>query len=31
LLDADFSVTDPPELVERLGKLAERFAAASIR
>jgi len=31
LLDADFSVTDPPELVERLGKLAERFAAASNR
>jgi hypothetical protein len=31
LLGADFSVTDPPELVEHLGKLAQRFAAASIR
>ena len=31
LLDADFSITEPPELVERLRKLAERFAAASTR
>lgn len=29
LLDADFSVTEPPELVERLKGLAQRFAAAS--
>ena len=28
MLDADFTVTDPPELVHRLGMLAGRFAAA---
>ncbi len=28
MLDADFSVTDPPELVEQIGKLALRFAGA---
>ena len=29
LLDADFTVTEPPELVERLAMLAARFRAAS--
>jgi predicted DNA-binding transcriptional regulator YafY len=28
MLDADFQVTEPPELVAHLGKLAERFARA---
>jgi predicted DNA-binding transcriptional regulator YafY len=28
MLDAEFTVTDPPELLERLGKLAERFLSA---
>lgn len=29
MLDADFTVTEPPELVARLGTLAERYAAAA--
>jgi len=29
MLDADFTVTDPPELVARMGMLAERYAAAA--
>jgi predicted DNA-binding transcriptional regulator YafY len=29
MLDADFTVTEPPELVARLNTLAERFAAAA--
>jgi predicted DNA-binding transcriptional regulator YafY len=29
LMDADFTVTGPPELVERLGQLAARYAAAA--
>jgi predicted DNA-binding transcriptional regulator YafY len=29
MLDADFTVSDPPELLERLGKLSERFSAAT--
>jgi hypothetical protein len=29
LLDAEFTVTEPPELVSQLMKLAGRFAAAS--
>jgi len=28
MLDADFLVTEPPELVARLRKLSERFSAA---
>jgi predicted DNA-binding transcriptional regulator YafY len=31
LLDADFTVTEPPELVEQLAKLSRRYAAASIK
>jgi hypothetical protein len=30
LLDADFTVTEPPELIEQLAKLSRRYAAASI-
>jgi hypothetical protein len=29
LLDADFTVTEPLELVEQLAKLSRRYAAAS--
>jgi hypothetical protein len=29
LLDADFTVTDPPELIEQLAKLSRRYALAS--
>jgi hypothetical protein len=28
MMDADFTVTEPPELVDRLGKLSERFLSA---
>jgi hypothetical protein len=28
MLDADFTVTEPPELVARLTKLSERFSSA---
>jgi predicted DNA-binding transcriptional regulator YafY len=28
MMDADFTVTEPPELVARLSKLSERFASA---
>jgi predicted DNA-binding transcriptional regulator YafY len=30
MMDADFTVTEPPELVARLGKLSERFKAAVV-
>ncbi len=30
MMDADFTVTDPPELLDRLRKLGERFAAAAM-
>jgi hypothetical protein len=29
MLDAEFTVTEPPELLARLGKLAERFLSAA--
>ena len=29
MLDADFTITEPPELLEQLAKLARRYAAAS--
>jgi hypothetical protein len=29
MLDADFTVTEPPELVEHVGRLARRYAAAA--
>jgi hypothetical protein len=29
MLDAEFTVTDPPELLERLNKLSERFSDAT--
>jgi hypothetical protein len=29
MLDADFTVTEPPELVARLSKLAERYLSAT--
>jgi hypothetical protein len=29
LMDADFTVTEPPELLTRLNKLAERFSSAA--
>jgi hypothetical protein len=29
MLDADFTVTEPPELLEHLDKLADRFASAA--
>jgi hypothetical protein len=28
MLDAEFTVTEPPELLARLSKLAERFSSA---
>jgi predicted DNA-binding transcriptional regulator YafY len=28
MLDAEFTVTEPPELIERLGRLSERFSSA---
>jgi hypothetical protein len=28
MLDAEFTVTEPPELLARLGKLAQRFSSA---
>jgi hypothetical protein len=28
MLDAEFTVTEPPELLTRLNKLAERFSSA---
>ena len=28
MMDADFTITEPPELLERVRKLAERFARA---
>ncbi|GAC1476562.1 MAG: hypothetical protein PVSMB3_20320 [Candidatus Dormibacteraceae bacterium] len=31
MMDADFTVTEPPELVDRLEKLAERFSSAVSR
>ncbi|SRR5712692_5256540 len=31
MLDAEFTVTEPPELLERLGKLAERFLSVARR
>ena len=31
MLDADFTVTEPPELVARLSKLAERYSSATRR
>jgi hypothetical protein len=30
LLDADFTVTEPPELIEQLIKLSRRYASASV-
>jgi hypothetical protein len=30
MMDADFTVTEPPELLARLGKLSERFKAAVV-
>ena len=30
MLDADFTVTDPPELIEQLAKLSRRFGAATV-
>jgi predicted DNA-binding transcriptional regulator YafY len=29
MMDADFTVTEPPELVDRLRKMAERFLSAA--
>jgi hypothetical protein len=29
MLDADFTVSDPPELIARLTTLAQRYAAAA--
>ena len=30
MLDADFTITEPPELLDQLAKLARRYAAAAV-
>ena len=30
MLDTDFTITEPPELLDQMAKLARRFAAAAV-